>query len=147
MVIFIVLAIVFFIIAYNTDQDIFLYGTFWSAVIAIILLIAICFIIANVSTEHVLDNKITMYEEENAKIEKRVDDTVNNYLNYEKEVIKELKPSGNSMALATIIPELNSNTLVQQQITLYNENKEKITELKEDKIELETLRWLLYFGK
>jgi len=119
-----------------------------SAFITAGLLIAICCIMPNVATEYVIDNKIAMYEEENAKIEQKIDETVSNYLSYEMETLKNLKTdSTDSMTLVSIIPSLNSNTLVQKQISIYNSNKSTITDLKAKKIDLGTYKWLIYFGK
>ena len=43
-------------------------------------------------------------------------------------------------------PELKSDKLVEEQISVYEENNKKIRELKEDKIDLKVKKWWLYFG-
>ena len=46
----------------------------------------------------------------------------------------------------SMCPELKSDKLVEEQISVYEENNKKIRELKEDKINLKVKKWWLYFG-
>jgi len=101
----------------------------------------------NIATENVIDNRIEMYQEENAKIEKEIDDIVNAYMLFENDTFKELKIESSTMTLATFYPELKSNELIQRQIEIHTANNSKIKELKEQKINIEKEKWLLYFGK
>ena len=93
-----------------------------------------------------IDEKIAMYYEENAKIEAQVDDIVERYMEYESETF-EISPDDSSLVIASLYPELKSNTLVESQIEVYVENNEKIKELKEGQIGASARRWWLYFGK
>lgn len=96
------------------------------------------------SSSIVIDKKISMYQEENKKIEKEITSVVNSYKDYEKEVIS------NAGEMATILirfPELKSNELVNKQIQVYVDNNNKIKKLKEDKIDYSLAKWWLYFGK
>lgn len=93
-----------------------------------------------------IDEKIAMYQEENANIEKQIDALVQNYMNYESDTFSEFK-SEDSMTLVSLYPELKSDELVQNQITVYTENSKKIKELKEQKIDVAKSKWWLYFGK
>lgn len=102
-------------------------------------------IINDVMSEKYIDDKIIMYEEENLKIEAQIGVLVEQYMSYEKETLTEFK--GNEMALVSLYPELKSDTLVQQQITVHTENNAKIKELKEKKIDLKLSKWWLYFGQ
>ena len=52
-----------------------------------------------------------------------------------------------SITLVTFFPELKSDTIVQQQLEIYVANNAKIKSLKEKKINLIKIRWILYFGK
>lgn len=93
-----------------------------------------------------IDEKITMYQEENAKIEEQIDALVQNYMKYESDTFSEFK-SDDSMTLVSLYPELKSDELVQNQISVYTKNNKKIKELKEQKIDTAKSKWWLYFGK
>ena len=98
-----------------------------------------------ISTSYTIDEKISMYEEENAKIERSIGTTAKNYMKFESDTYTDLKDK-DFMCLVSIYPELKSDKSVQQQIKRYNDNNEKIKQLKEDKINVSKDRWLLYFG-
>ena len=100
----------------------------------------------SISTEHVLDQKIVMYEEENTSIEQSIGSIVEDYMDYESNAYSDLK-SQDLIELVTNFPELKADALVQEEIDIYIENNQKIKELKEEKIDLSTMKWLLYFGK
>lgn len=94
-----------------------------------------------------IEKKLQMYEEENLNIEAKVKETVQAYMNYEKDIYTNLVESANLETLLIKYPELNSNELVKAQIETYKENSNKIKELKEKNIIKPTLAWWLYFGK
>ena len=100
----------------------------------------------SISTEHVLDQKIVMYEEENTSIEQSIGSIVEDYMDYESNAYSDLK-SQDLIELVTNFPELKADALVQKELDIYIENNQKIKELKEEKIDLSTMKWLLYFGK
>lgn len=100
----------------------------------------------NVSQLKVIDDKITMYQEENTRIEEQISETVEQYQKYETEIFTEVKPES-SMTLVALYPELKADALVQEQINIYTANNEKIKELKETKLNGSVSRWWLYFGK
>ena len=93
-----------------------------------------------------IDKKIALYEEENAKIEQQIADTVKQYQKYETGIFTEVAPES-SITLVTLYPELKSDTLVQSQIEVYVENNKAIKELKSSAINAPVYRWWLYFGK
>lgn len=93
----------------------------------------------------VIDQKIEMYEQENIKIEQQVETAVKAYQEHEKDVFTSVKPDS-YMQLVTLYPELKSDMLVQTQIETYQENNQKIKELKEQAINGNVKRWWLYFG-
>lgn len=96
-----------------------------------------------------IDEKIEMYEEENAKIEWQVAESVNAYLVHESEIMKNATEQINPESAITIVaayPELNSSELITKQIELYNYNRAQIKSLKESKISLAVHRWWVYFG-
>ena len=86
-----------------------------------------------------------MYEEENAKIEAQIAETVSQYQQYEKDIFTEVSPE-TSIQLVSMYPELKSDTLVKKQIETYVENNNIIKELKAEKINGKVCRWWLYFG-
>lgn len=116
-------------------------------VITLILLCVICFKAYDVIPEaNIIDNKIAMYEEENARLEEQVAVTVNAYMQHESTTYEEIL-SENSINIALTLPELQSNEMVQQQIKIYMNNAEQIKTLKNQLIELSARRWRLYFGR
>ena len=93
-----------------------------------------------------LDDKIAMYEQENAAIEQSVDVLVKDYYKHESDTYSSLKPE-NAVLFASAYPELQSNELATKQLEIYVENNNKIKELKEDQINLSKNRFWLYFGR
>lgn len=112
----------------------------------IISIIATIVIIYNLSYSSVIDDKIVMYEEENKMIESQIDELVKNYMDYESETFIEFK-SESSMNLISLYPELNSSTLVYEQINTYINNNNSIKALKEDMLAIPVHKWWLFFGK
>lgn len=111
----------------------------------IISFIAMIALLINVSNLKVIDQKIDMYQEQNAQIEIQVAECVKQYQQHENEIFTEVKPES-YITLVALYPELKSDTLVTKQIELYIANNEKIKELKESKINGSVIRWWLYFG-
>lgn len=93
-----------------------------------------------------LDDKIAMYEQENAAIEQSVDVLVKDYYKHESDTYSSLKPE-NAVLFASAYPELQSNELATKQLEIYVDNNNKIKELKEDQINLSKNRFWLYFGR
>ena len=111
----------------------------------IISSIATIILLFCVSDLVVIDQKIEMYEEENAKIESQLAETVAQYQQYEKEIFTEVSPES-SVTLVSMYPDLKADTLVQKQIETYVANNNTIKELRTDKINGTVYRWWLYFG-
>lgn len=107
--------------------------------------IAMIVLIINVATLTVIDERTTMYEQENQKIETQIAETVQQYQEYESGIFTEVAPES-SVTLVALYPELKADTLVQKQIEVYIANNEKIKELKESEIIGDVERWWLYFG-
>lgn len=127
----------------NADGSIF----FVSGIITtLITVIAIVFLIVNVSKSFIIDEKISMYQKENKNIETSITKVVENYKDYEKEIFENVKPEEVVLVATQVYPELKSNTLVEKQIKIYLDNNEKVKELKEDKINYKACKWWLYFG-
>lgn len=111
------------------------------------LLVAICKTSIDIASEPAIDAKIVMYQEENKKIEQDIDRIVQEYLEHEQDTFSGLKPEDSSITLITLFPELKSDSLVQKQLEIYTKNNAQIKELKEEKINLSTTKWILYFGR
>lgn len=140
-ILLIIISIIGFIIAYVIDED---FAGFFLVCFCVLLVIGM-FLGISVSNGKTIDEKIVMYQEENNKIEKQIDTLVSNYMNYESNTYEKFK-SESSITLVSMYPELKSDKLVEEQISVYEENNKKIRELKEDKIDLKVKKWWLYFG-
>ena len=110
----------------------------------------ICFVAmivlgVQVSNLKVIDQKIEMYEQENAEIEEQVAEVVKQYQEYETGIFTDVSPES-AVTLVALYPNLKSDTLVQKQIEIYLDNNETIKELKTSKINGSVKRWWLYFG-
>lgn len=108
--------------------------------------IALCILIVVNSAMLPLEDKIAMYEEENAKIEMQIADIVNEYQEFEKGIIGDVK-TDSAITMIQLYPELTSNTLVQSQIEIYVDNNNQIKQLKCELLNRRVVRWWLYFGK
>ena len=93
-----------------------------------------------------VDERIAMYEEQNAEIESQVETAVKLYMSHEDEVFESASPD-DYITLVSLYPELKSDTLMQKQIEVYIDNNKKICELKEEKITAQRSKFWLYFGK
>lgn len=115
------------------------------AVVTVISAIVTLCLIGEVVQLSTIDKKIAMYETENNEIENQIAEVVTQYQQYEKEIFTEVAPES-SITLASLYPELKSDTLVQKQIEVYTKNNEHIKTLKCNKINGDIVRWWLYFG-
>lgn len=116
------------------------------AVVSLASIIVVVLLLGCVIDRVGIDKKITMYEEENAKIEQQIVDVVKQYQEHESGIFTKVAPEG-AMTLVTLYPELKSDALVQSQIEVYIENNKTIKELKSMAVNASFYRWWLYFGK
>ena len=107
--------------------------------------IAIILFGIEVKSFSVIDDRIAMYEEENASIEQQVADVVEQYQKYETDVFMEVAPES-AVTMVSLYPELKSDSLVQAQIEVYIENSKTIKDLRDKQIKGNVYRWWLYFG-
>lgn len=137
------------IVAFIAFQNDWFDTGFWSGIGAVLIGIAdvICIImmVSYMFDGITAQNKISMYQEENTKIETQIGDLVKNYMDYESDTYKEFK-NESSITLVNLYPELKSDELVQKQMNIYLSNNDKIKELKEKEIDTKIGKWLLYFG-
>lgn len=131
-------------------QDVDLMDLLYGGLVAVFVIWITAFIITiiigiNVSKLSVLDEKISLYEEENQRIEMQMDELTASYMEYEADVFNNMA-SESSINIALITPELKSNELVMEQLKTYKTNNEAIKYLKGQKINGKISRWWLYFG-
>lgn len=100
----------------------------------------------SVTSGKVVNQKISMYQSENSEIENRVDTLVKQYMTHENETFDN-PDKKDTMTLVSLYPELKSDSLVKEQIKIYNKNNSQIKKLKEEKIDVSVAKWWLYFGK
>lgn len=141
------ICVVVCIVAFILGDSICSEGLTFIAVVFFIAAIIIAFMLfkynADVKSAYVIEQKIEMYEEENAEIESEISTLVEMYMDYEQETLEALKVEGSLITLVNMYPELKSDELVQSQINLYISNQNKIIELKESLIDLDKKKiWL-----
>lgn len=117
-----------------------------SIILFIVAMIGICASLTIIINGRTIDAKIDIHTEENAKIEMQIAESINQYQEYEMNIISEVSPES-AMQLITVYPELKADELVKSQINVYIENNNKIKDLKVSKINIPTAKWWLYFGK
>ena len=92
-----------------------------------------------------IDEKITLYQEENLVIEQQIASVITDYQEYELGIIKECAPD-QAVTMVSLYPELKSDTLVAKQIDIYLENNNKIKQLKEERINQKIIGWWFNFN-
>ena len=112
---------------------------------SIIAFITIIILGIHVKSFSVIDSRIEMYEEENARIEQQIADVVEEYQKYETDIFMKVSPES-AVTMVSLYPELKSDSLVQAQIEVYVENNKTIKDLKDKQIKGDVYRWWLYFG-
>lgn len=122
------------------------------AVVAVICFIIACFcaismliVGGKLVSGQTIQDKIAMYEAENAEIDSQICEIVEGYKSYEKETFEKVS-NKSANVLVELYPDLKTNELVQKQMEIYMSNKKKVVSLQEDLINQKPLRWWLYFG-
>ena len=105
----------------------------------------VCWLLAKIVEGRTIEDKIELYQTQNKEIEEKVEIAVKQYMQFENNTYTELK-TDSYITLVTLYPDLKSDTLISEEITLYEKNNRKITKLKEQKINIRTYKWWLYFG-
>ena len=114
-------------------------------VVGFFALLGLIIVGVNVKSLSVIDDRIAMYEEENARIEQQIADVVEQYQKYETDIFMEVAPDS-AVTMVSLYPELKSDSLVQAQIEVYTENNKTIRDLRDKQIKGNVYRWWLYFG-
>ena len=127
------------------DTDTYCNLAIFGVALGFVSFIAIIVLGINVKSLSVIDDRIAMYEEENARIEQQVADVVEQYQKYETDIFREVAPES-AVTMVSLYPELKSDSLVQAQIEVYTENNKTIRDLRDKQIKGNVDRWWLYFG-
>ena len=114
-------------------------------IVGFFALVGLIIVGVNVKSLSVIDDRIVMYEEENARIEQQIADVVEQYQKYETDIFREVAPES-AVTMVSLYPELKSDSLVQAQIEVYTENNKTIRDLRDKQIKGNVYRWWLYFG-
>lgn len=138
-------AIAGFVIYANCRSEEWWGAGMFSTFCSVALLIAVCVMLGFIANASRIDMKIAMYEEENTRIEQSVISAVEKYLDHEQSIFEDIS-NEDLQTLLIVYPEIKADTLITKQIEVFIENNAKIKELKEEKISLGTLRFLVYFG-
>lgn len=129
---------------HNNYDGYFFLGMGISGIAAIVFIIKVIGLISAVSTAYIIDDKISIYEQENSRIEASLNAIINNYSD-ESSI-----SSTNESDLITrmhSIRELKSDTLIQLVVEKYLDNNKEINNLQKEQLDISKRRWELYFGK
>ena len=127
------------------DENIYSVLNSIGGILLVISLIATLAIGVKYSQIRVIDDRISLYQEENTKIEEQVNIIVEKYQAYEKDTFENCKIEDPTMVFV-MYPKLKSDSLVTKQINLYVENNKQIKKLKSEKLDYHLMAWWLYFG-
>lgn len=115
------------------------------AVFAIIFGIWTLWNIIVVASGFGIQEKIGIYEEQNAQIERSIDAAVKAYCEHEQ--ITYVQMSDGAVALvAAAYPELASSELVKTQMEVWTSNSSELKDLKSDLVDFHRAQYFLYFG-
>lgn len=92
-----------------------------------------------------IQEKIQIYEDQNAQIEQSIDAAVKAYCAHEQ--ITYTQMSDGAVALvAAAYPELASSELVKTQMEVWTSNSSELKDLKSDLVDFHRAQYFLYFG-
>jgi len=141
--IFFLFLILAFWIAEKIDEDFASVVVFFDiGVLIAIVIVSICLF----NCTYRIDEEIKVYEEENAVIEKKLENAVELYMQYEKEIMISVAPDTDTISLISLYPDLKSDKLVESEMEAYIQNNNKIKELKAERTKKSTYKFLLFFG-
>ena len=92
------------------------------------------------------DAEIAVIQEQNSVLEDNVNSCVSVYLEHEGKTYDAMT-ADKAIAYAIALPELSSNVLVQEQISIYKENRATLQNLLLKKAKVSALRYKVYFCK
>lgn len=115
------------------------------AVFAIIFGIWTLWNIIIVASGFGIQEKIEIYEEQNAQIEHSIDAAVKAYCEH-KQITYTQMSDGAVALVAAAYPELASSELVKTQMEVWTFNTHELKELKSDLVDFHRAQYFLYFG-
>ena len=127
------------------NEDIYCILNTIGGILLLFSLVATIVVSIHYSQTRVIDDKISLYQEENTKIEEQINIIVEKYQTYEKGTFENCKIEDPTMVFV-MYPELKSDNLITKQIDLYIENNKQIKKLKSEKLNYHLMAWWLYFG-
>lgn len=121
-------------------------GSCITAVVSLFMIIAITFSIKIPQMEE----RVVIYQEENARIEEQIKTAIEAYQDYEQEMFDKVDldkiTSEKLILLTSLYPELKADTMVQTQIQVYIDNTTALRELRIKKLDYELWRWWICFA-
>lgn len=141
----IIVTIISYILAERCNREGVEFASIVLTFVDILLVVILFKFLSDIYSYQGVAQKIKMYETQNQQLERKIDVTVKNYMDHEKDAYKEFK-AGDGIALITTYPELRSNELVKEQMSTYQSNNRKIAKLKEKEIDCNVTKWWIYFG-
>lgn len=101
--------------------------------------------VIGVSSGFGIEEKIQIYEDQNAQIEQSIDAAVKAYCEHEQ--ITYVQMSDGAVALvAAAYPELASSELVRTQMEVWTSNSNELKDLKSKLVDFHRAQYFLYFG-
>lgn len=120
-------------------------GGIFTVIIVIFMIFAITYSVKIPQMEE----RITIYKEENVRIEEQIKTVIEAYQDYEQGMFEDIdldKISSEKLILLTsMYPELKSDTMVQELIQVYIDNTNEIKAIRTQKLDYEVWRWWLCF--
>lgn len=120
-------------------------GSILTVIVVIFMILAITFSVKIPQMEE----RITIYKEENVRIEEQIKTVIEAYQDYEQGMFEDIdldKISSEKLILLTsMYPELKSDTMVQELIQVYIDNTNEIKAIRTQKLDYEVWRWWLCF--
>lgn len=139
--IFIVVAIIGTVIC---NDALIIVGCLVGTVLAVATVI--CFACYN-DIKATADKQIAVLEQRNDEVIAQIEPLVKQYLEYETNTFKDLKPSADKIIAIAQYPNLKGNEFVQTQIKVILDNQEKITRLKLEKAGLNAYKLWIFMGE
>lgn len=120
----------------------------WSCILLIIdvIVLIICLVDYNF-IKATADKRIAVLEQRNNEVITQIEPLVKQYLEYESNTFKELKPNADRIIAIAQYPNLKGNEFIQTQVKVILENQEKITDLKLEKAGLNSYKLWLFMGE
>ena len=146
--IFVVAVIAFFVVGMVLKHHDFVCTILRLSLLSICLVIGahLVQLTCELSEANTLDQRIDLIQDQNYKIEERLEEAVQAYIDLKHSEGKDVTID-NRMNSIFAIPELQNNTMIQTEVTQFSKNETEILNLEQKKLRIGYYKWLLYFGK